>query len=178
MGRSQVGRCLFALAMACWAGCAGTRSEAAPTPEQLAGASYGGIYEEPVQLRQGRYEGPPFVSGGASRPVVQLLEEPMATGDLDGHEGDEAAVFLVESSGGSGSFVYLAAVGLRNGEPVHLGTALVGDRTKIQAVAIEDSEIRVNLLEHGPQDPACCPGEPVTRIWVFEGGDLVPVEEN
>ena len=52
------------------------------SPEQLKNAMYQGIYDEPVQLSDGRYEGKPFVEGGASRPTVTFVDELSASGDL------------------------------------------------------------------------------------------------
>ena len=157
------------------AGCGPEPPARPPSAEQLAGAVYSGIYDEPLQLDQGQYEGEPFVPGGASRPTVRLLERPVSTGELNGEAGDEAAVLLLESSGGSGSFIYLAVVGLQDGEPVSLGTALVGDRSQVQGMTIEDSRVRLELLEHGPQDPACCPSRPVTQSWVLADDRLTLV---
>ena len=172
-------RCrVLALAAVVCAGCAGERADGPPSPEQLAGATYPGIYDEPVQLNQGSYEGEPFVPGGASRPTLRLLRELVATGELNGKPHEEAAVLLVENSGGSGSFLYLAVVGLQDGETVQLGTALVGDRSQVQAISIEHARIRLELLEHGPQDPACCPSNPVTQSWVLRDGRLARAAEN
>ena len=167
--------CFQALALLAvvWTGCAGEHPDGPPSAEQLAGATYGGIYDEPIRLSQGKYEGDPFVPGGASRPTVRLLEQTISTGELNGEAGDEAAVLLVESSGGSGSFVYLAVVGLRDGEPVHLGTALIGDRSRVEGMSIENSHIRLELLEQGPEDPACCPSRPVSQSWVLRDGHLM-----
>lgn len=130
-------------------GCADEQPSLPPSPEQLADAIYTGIYDEPV-----------------------------ATGEIDGTSGAEAAVLLAENSGGSGSFVYLAVVGLQDGKPVNLGTALVGDRSQVQTISIEGSRIRLELLEHGPLDPACCPSSPASQIWVLRDGHLTRIAEN
>ena len=84
-------------------------------------------------------------------------------------------VLLVGSSGGSGSFVYLAVVGLLDGEPVNLATTLVGDRERVEAISVEDARVRLDLLVHGPDDPACCPSRPVSRAWVLNDGRLSEV---
>ena len=169
---------VLALSAAVCPGCAGERPNGPPSPDQLARTTYAGIYDEPVQLSQGSYEGEPFVPGGASRPTLRLLREFVATGELNGKPNEEAAVLLVENSGGSGSFLYLAAVGLQDGEPVQLGNALIGDRSQVQAISIEDARIRLELLEHGPQDPACCPSNPVTQNWVLRDGRLMQAAED
>ena len=78
-------------------------STEAPRLEAVADAIYRGIYETPVRLVNGRFEGEPFAEGGMSRPTVQLIGGVLETGDLDGDGGEEAVVLLVENSGGTGS---------------------------------------------------------------------------
>ena len=106
------------------------------TIEQLGNATYGGIYDEPVTLTDGYYEGEPFVEGGASRPIVQLIEDTVIYGDLNGDGIDDAAMLLVENSGGSGVFTYVGAQLNQDGQPVDAGTVLLGDRTQIQSAVI------------------------------------------
>jgi len=44
------------------------------TEKQLANATYEGIYDGSVTLKDGEYLGDPFAEGGASRPSVQLVD--------------------------------------------------------------------------------------------------------
>lgn len=172
----------LALTLIVWTGC-GPGEDATPqraavagaTPnlEQIGNMSFGGIYDAPVRLAGGKYEGEPFVEGAASRPTVWLVDRLFRFGDLDADGVDEAAVLLAESSGGSGSMLYVAAAGVRDGEPVNLGTALVGDRTQVLALEVEDGRIRLDVVEHGPQDAACCPTQLSTRRWSLEGQALI-----
>jgi len=139
----------------------------------LQNASYQGIYDEPVQLTDGKYEGEPFVPGGASRPIVTFHPEVYAFGDLNGDGMDDAAVILIENSGGSGSFIYLAAVINENGTPVNVATQFIGDREQMQAISIDGNEIAVEMLAHGPDDPMCCPTQEVTKRYRLQGDQLV-----
>ena len=139
----------------------------------LQNALYQGIYDEPVQLTAGRYEGEPFVPGGASRPTVTLHPEVYAFGDLNGDGVNDAVVILIESSGGSGNFLYLAAVINEGGAPVNVATQFVGDREQAQAIIIEDGEITLNMVAHGPDDPMCCPTQEVTKRYRLQGDQLV-----
>lgn len=141
----------------------------------LQNATYAGIYDDPVQLHDGRYEGEPFVAGGASRPTVTLATSAAAYGDLTGDGVDEAAVILAESSGGSGTFIYLAVVGLAEGAPRNLATALLGDRVQVEELAIADGQLILQVMRAGPRAPACCPEEALTQKWALEGGELVLV---
>jgi len=145
-------------------------STEAPGPEAVASATYHGIYETPVRLVNGRFEGEPFAAGGVSRPTVQLIGGVLETGDLDGDGGEEAVVLLVENSGGTGSFVYLAALGRRGGEVVNLGTSLVGDRVQIRSIGVDGGQVELEVVQRGPDDAACCPSQKATRIWALDGG--------
>ncbi len=75
----------------------------APTLDELSSATYEGLFDYPVTLTDGRYEGEPFVEGGASAPAAGLVEDFLLTCDLDGDGREEAVVLLWESSGGSGT---------------------------------------------------------------------------
>jgi heat shock protein HslJ len=82
---------------------------------------------------------------------------------------------LTESSGGSGSRLYVSAVTARYGAPVGYGTALVGDRPQVRSVAIVDGRIRFELIAHGPEDAACCPTFFWTKEWAVVQGTLQQV---
>lgn len=158
-------RALLVLGLGIIAGCSSPPEPL--TEESLRNAEYQGIYAEAVQLTDGRYEGEPFVEGGASRPMVIFIE-PHVFGDLDGDSVDDAAVLLVENSGGSGSFVYLAVVLNHDGDPVNQATTLLGDRVQVEELNIELGEIQVRMLTHGPDDPLCCPTLETTASYNLE----------
>lgn len=145
----------------------------APTLTDAGNAEYYGIYDYPVQLADGRYEGEPFVEGGASRPSVQLVGDLFETGDLDGDDAEEAVVLLVESSGGSGSFLYIAALFRREGRITVSGTCIVGDRVQVRSIDIDGGRVVMDVVQQGPGDGACCPSQKARRIWGLDGGDLV-----
>jgi hypothetical protein len=142
------------------------------TVEELKNAQYQGIYDQPVTLTDGQYQGPPFVEGGASRPTVTFFE-PYALGDLDGDGVADAAVLLVENSGGSGSFVYLAAVLDSGGSPDNVATMSLGDRVQPQSLAISAGQIDLQLIGFGPSDPLCCPTQQEEQTYALQDGQLV-----
>jgi heat shock protein HslJ len=151
--------------------------EIAPLTEQaLKNAAYRGIYAEAVQLTDGKYEGEPFVEGGASRPTVTFTDA-YAWGDLNSDGVDDAVVVLVENSGGTGNFRYLAAVLNENGSPENVATQLLGDRVQVQSVTVVGAEITVKAVAHGPDDPMCCPTQEVTLVYGYDGEQLVKVSE-
>ena len=57
-------------------------------------STYLGIYEHPITLKDGHWQGAPFSVEGASRPRVGLVEDFCLTGDLDGDGEMERIVFL------------------------------------------------------------------------------------
>jgi heat shock protein HslJ len=145
---------------------------AAPTLEQLTNMDYRGIFDHPVRLQNGRWEDDPFVAGGTSRPAVGLVDDFLLTGDLDTDGQDEAVVLLWESSGGSGTYNYIAVVGQREGTPFNLGTALIGDRVQVRSGRIAGNRIELDVVQPGPNDAACCPSQKAMRFWTFDAAGL------
>jgi len=164
--------CFLTLLVLAWSGCVRVEPGGAPSTEQLAEATYSGIYDRPIRLHQGNYDGKPFVPGGASRPTVRLLDK-LATGELNGEAGEESAVLLAENSGGSGVFVYLALVSMRGGKTVNLDTVLLGDRVQVRQISIVDSRIRLDLLERDPGNATEPAGRAASQTWRFLDGRLV-----
>ena len=170
------------------AGCNGTETKSTsadvapghePVPPSIAeigNATIEGIYDDPILLSEGVFEGEPFVEGGASRPRVELLDHHVS-GELGASPGDETAAFLSENSGGSGTFLYLAVIGRDSGKIKNLDTVLIGDRVQVEGVRLEHGAIVVDVLQSGPDDPMCCPTESATRAWRLERGELVEVVE-
>jgi len=140
----------------------------------LENAEYLGVYEETIRLTSGKYEGEPFVEGGASRPTVIFIE-PYAFGDLNGDGVADAVALLVENSGGSGSFIYLAAMVNDQGKAQNVSTLLLGDRAQIQSIAIEAGAIVLNMVSHGPDVAMCCPTQEVVQAYALRGDELVQI---
>jgi uncharacterized lipoprotein YbaY/heat shock protein HslJ len=128
-----------------------------------------------IQLEDGGYEGEPYVEGGASRPRYTLSDF-YAFGDLDGDDVEDAAVVLIGNFGGSGSFYELKAVINEEGTPLHVASAHLGDRVELLSLEIEDGQIGVEMVTHGPDDPLCCPTQQVVRWYAPEGDELVETE--
>jgi heat shock protein HslJ len=133
--------------------------------QQLRNATYPGLSGGPVTLEDGRCIDRAFIPGGASRQVVTLAPGLIARADLDGDGREEAAVILVESSGGTGSFVYLAAVSIDQGRATGIGTALLGDRVQIRGLTAAPGAITVDTVVAGEQDAAAQPAEKLRRTF-------------
>ena len=108
------------------------RSKAAPLQD--------GVYEEEI------------VPGAATRLKIQLADI-AGFGQLDADGSIDAAVVLIGSPGGSGTFIYLVAVLNEGGSPVPVATVLLGDRVAVRGVEIEDHRITVGMRVRGPSDP-------------------------
>lgn len=143
--------------------------------DALQNATYSGIYEEgPVTLTNGLYEGK-AAEGGAAHPTVEYINGGERFGDLDGDGVADAAVVLVESSGGSGVFTYLAAQLNQAGQPVAAGAVQVGDRTQIKSAAIENGQISLDIITQGPTDALCCPTLKLRKSYALQAGQLAEV---
>jgi heat shock protein HslJ len=143
-------------------------------PAVLRNLEYTGILDGAVTLRDGVHEGEPFAPGGASRPLVTFVDMAPVLHDVDGDGGDEAAVLLAESSGGSGVFTYLAVVACRGDRAVNVGTALLGDRVMIRSLTGRDGAILVEMVAAGPGDPLCCPTRKMRNGYRVRDGKLLP----
>lgn len=144
----------------------------------LKNATYGGIEDQPVTLSQGRWEGSPYVEGGAARPAVGLVDDFLLQGDLDADGKKELVVMLWQSAGGTGSNVYVAVMKPENGAYVNISTALLGDRVKLRDGRIDSGNIVLDVLQPGADDPMCCPTELAERTWSMDDGQLeeLPVQ--
>ena len=140
------------------------------TAEQLRNATYVDILDGPFTLVDSRFEGEPFVPGAATRPVVTLVPGMMATGDLTGDGNDEAVVALTHNAGGSGVFMYLAIMRDDQGTPDNIATISLGDRARVTALRIDSGRLVADMVEHGLDDPMCCPTKQVRREWQLQDG--------
>lgn len=148
---------------------------AAPSLEEAAQATYAGLFDgAPIALADGRWEGEPYVAGGASAPRAGLVGEFLLRGDLDGDGVEESAVLLWTSTGGSGTFDYLAVLDrAADGSVLNRATVGLGDRVRVRAAQIAEGRIVLDMVQAGPGDAACCPGEKVRRTFALEGASLV-----
>ncbi len=104
-----------------------------------------------VQLKNGEFnrknpENPLFVR------VIDI-----AIGHLSNNPSKDAAVIYGYNTGGSGFFVMLCAVLNDGGKPKNIALADLEDRVKINSLRIRAGKIIVDMVAHGPNDPACCP---------------------
>lgn len=139
------------------------------TEDVLRNAAYDLPDLGPFQLAGGEYR---HQYGDGATQVNQATFLTAAFGDLDGDGARDAAAVLATDLGGSGTFLYLAAMLNQDGQPVQAGSILLGDRVQVQALTIEDGNIVLKALAHGPDDPMCCPSQQATRTYGLQDGAL------
>jgi heat shock protein HslJ len=145
------------------------------SPETLANLAYqsewvdGGMAQlVGGELRQ------PVAPGSATETLIQITDA-MAFGQLpDGR--DAAAVVIITSPGGSGTFYDLALVAEEDGTLQNVASAFLGDRPLIDAIAFEGDSIIAQMVVHGPDDPMCCPTQQVQVTFGLVNGELVETD--
>ena len=138
---------------------------------KLGGLTYSGILlDQPVTLTGGVGT---YADENTGQPYVQLVDQLIPTGDLDGDGAEDAAAFLVDNSTGSADFVYLVAVLSARTDPQPLEAIMIGDRTPVKSLAIEGGEIIAEFIGPGPDDVACCPTRNMRQVFQLQDGGLV-----
>lgn len=150
----------------------------APSLDELGNISYSGIYENPVALTDGVYEGEPYVAGGSARPRVMLLDELLAADDINGDGTEDAWVLLSESAGGTGNYLYLAAVTRDDAGIQNIGTVRVGDRVDVIELTAADGLATLEYVTTDDGEPACCPTLIVTSTYGAKDGMISEQSQN
>jgi len=132
------------------------------------------IGEDLVSLAKGRSE-KEAAPAAAMRVVTTLIEEPVS-GDLNGDGVEDAAVWLLQQSGGTGSFLYVAVALNIEGRYVGTNAVFVGDRIVPQAMHIRNGVLSVTYADRHRDEPmAARPSVSVTRNLTVSSGVLVEV---
>ncbi|MEB3311383.1 MAG: hypothetical protein VKJ02_14240 [Snowella sp.] len=139
--------------------------------QALKNATYQIPEQGTVTLSDGQYQ-----SGNLT---VNLLEKPIAIADLNQDGTEDAAVILAVQTGGSGTFMYLAAVIASPLDQTfnNVDTYLLGDRVQIQNLSIKKGAVRVKMLKAKPTDPLCCPTDVVVEAYQLNNtqGTFAPI---
>ena len=124
-------------------------------------------YKKMVQLSDGKYQG----GSGADYLMVTMLPQ-IAFGDLNGDGLEDAVILLGENGGGSGVFVSLIVVYNQSGKPVQGPSVLIDDRPKIDALTIQNGQIKLQATIHGLNDPMVSPTLGVKETYQPAGDRL------
>lgn len=155
-------------------GCASLPPAAASWPRHAAQTPLDATYlidGRAVTLNQGQATVETF-PGAASKTVVEVFGEPVS-GDLDGDGVSDAALLLVETTGGSGTFYHVAAAFNRNGLYAGARTVFLGDRIARQQLLIRHGILIIDYAEHRPDEAmATAPSRQVSKYLTARDGQL------
>lgn len=117
--------------------------------------------------------------GSVSKTTTMVFGEPV-TGDLNGDGNADAAIFLTQSSGGSGTFYYVVAA-IRAGDGnIASGTNAIflGDRIAPQNIEIKDGRVIANYADRDIREPmTASPSIGVSKYLVYDGTALKEVAQ-
>jgi len=120
-----------------------------------------------VQLKNGEY-----TRKNQDNPLFVKLVK-IALGHLSKNQTKDAAVVYAYNTGGSGFFTMLCAVINDHGKPKNIAVADLEDRVKINSLSIQSGKIILDMVTHGPNDPACCPTVKKIAAYTLVGNKLV-----
>ncbi len=141
---------------------------AALTPDMLRNMEFKlPVNQKTVRLVDGRYE-----AGSGADYLLVTMADPIAFGDMNGDGLADAALILGENMGGSGVFESLVVVLNQGGVPTQWADTQIGDRVKVNTIAIQDQQVRMDMLVPGPNDPMCCPSLAETQTYRLTKGGL------
>lgn len=142
------------------------------TLESLENAEYYfALYDRRARLINGLREEEEIVDedGFSYLFSAGMVKDGVAFGDLDNDEEEDAAVTIYSAGGGSGLFYELAVMISENGNPYHLTSKYLGDRIRVNSVAIRDGIITIDMIIHDIGDAARCPTlHKVSQYKLFE----------
>lgn len=106
--------------------------------------------------------------GSAEQDTLRLYQA--TQGDLSGSGENDVAVILINTTGGAGTFYYLAAA-LADGTTIP--AVLLGGRIMTEGVAIQNGDIIVHYKDHAPGQPlSTAPTVETTAVYRIENGIL------
>jgi hypothetical protein len=126
------------------------------------------IEKEKVMLRNGSAR--EKIPGTAAVIITEIIQKPLYA-DLDGDTAKEAVVVLMQHTGGTGSFYYLA-IASEGGEVSE--SYFLGDRIKIVSLKIIDGMIIAAFFEHSADQPmSSVPAKKTTKRFKLVSGKLL-----
>ncbi len=137
---------------------------------------------KPVTLLNGRAE-ESAAPGSAAKVQTMVFGEPIK-GDLNNDNIQDAAVILVQNSGGSGTFYYVAVAVNTGNEAVGTNAILMGDRIAPQTEEIRNGQLIVNYADRNQGEPMTArPSLGVSKYLnvvngtLLEGGPIAGIGE-
>ena len=129
---------------------------------------------EEIRLVDGRAERE--AAPGSAAKIITMAFGTAVYGDLDGDFIEDAALFLVHSPGGSGTFYYAAAALNREGAWQGTNAVLLGDRVSPQAMEIRNGVLAANFADRLPHEAMAAPPRiGKTKYLTLRDNKLEPV---
>lgn len=129
------------------------------------------IDEQPIALSDGKVE-IGVAAGSAMKDIVEVFGQP-TLGDFDNDGDTDAAVVLVESPGGTGTFYYVAAAMNEVNGSKGTNAIFIGDRIAPQTLEFRKGKIIMNYADRKPNEPmAVAPSVGVSKYFVVAQGIL------
>jgi hypothetical protein len=127
----------------------------------------------PITLKNGSNE-ENIVPGGELTQTTSLTNT-IGYGDINGDGKDDAVVVLIQSGGGSGVFVYIAAYASSPLDYKGSNAIFVGDRINPKSISIsKEGIITFNYLDRKANEPyASEPTVPVSKTYIYSQGKLI-----
>ena len=161
---------LFGGGLSCAKPESGSPGPGASIADTPANASYI-IENDRVQLDNGRAEWQ-AAPGSASKIKIALLGETIY-GALNNDGDGDAVIFLTYQGGGSGTFIYLGAALLENGNYQGTNGVWLGDRIGMPTATIKNGLITINYLDRTPDESmATTPSVEQTRYFILDHSTL------
>lgn len=113
------------------------------------------IEKQAVRLVNGMAEST-AAPGSAAKITTRVVGQPVF-GDLDGNQQEDAALFIVRESGGSGAFFYVAAAVVKNGHWQGTNAVFLGDRIIPRAIRIRNGILIVSYTDRGMNQSFAAP---------------------
>ena len=129
-------------------------------------------WEDPDQGEWVQLKGGEFARKNPDNPLFVSIVK-IALGRLSNHQDQDAAVIYGYNTGGTGFFTVLCAVMNDRGIPKNSALIDLEDRIKINSLRIQSGKIIIDMVTHGPNDPACCPTVKKVATYKLVGNKLV-----
>lgn len=126
---------------------------------------------KPVTLMHGASE-TQAAPGSAAKVTTMVFGQP-AYGELNDDDRADAALLIVQDTGGSGRFYYVAAMINDHDSTKGTNALFLGDRIAPQTMDIKNEQIVVNYADRKPTDPMSAqPSIGVSKYFIFDGSTL------
>jgi hypothetical protein len=117
-----------------------------------------------------KYKDGKYVSDLVNGTIERIILSDLISGDSQ----TEAVVVTAVNTGGTGVFYSLNILTKENGVAKVVASADLGDRIILNKLSVSDGVIILDSIDHGPDDPMCCPTRP--HLWKFSFKDNKLIE--